>query len=70
MPVKSNNNPHTIRAVPVEVSLLEAEIPLELFLSLSDFPPIIKVIETIIKTVSINKEDINSGDIIFPRTHI
>jgi hypothetical protein len=70
MPVSSNNNPQTIRAVPVEVSLLEAEIPLELFLSLSNFPRIMKAIATISKTIFIIKKDINSGDTIFPQKHI
>ncbi len=55
--------------VPVEVSLLEAEMPLELLLSLSDFPLITRAIEMIITTTFIMKEDINSGATIFPRKH-
>jgi len=59
-----------IRPVPVEVSLLEAEIPLELLLSLNDFPRIIKPIDIIITTPFIIKEDTNSEDKIFPQKHI
>jgi len=64
------NAPHIIRAVPVEVSLLEAEIPLELLLSLKSFPLIINPIDMIIITPFIIKEDINSGDTTFPLKHI
>jgi len=60
------NTPHKIKAVPVEVSLLEAEIPLELLLSLNNFPLIIKAIDMIIITPFIIKDDINSGDTTFP----
>ena len=54
-----------IKAVPVEVSLLEAESPLELFLSLNDFPRMIRKTEMIITTPLIIKEDISSDDILF-----
>jgi len=65
--VRNNNNPHTIKAVPVEVSLLEAEIPLELLLSLNDFPRVIRAIEMIITTPFIIKEDITSDTTRFPQ---
>lgn len=63
------NTPQTINAVPVEVSLLEAEIPLELFLSLNRFPFITSAIEMIITSTFIIKADKNSADIRFPLEH-
>jgi hypothetical protein len=62
--------PQIINAVPVEVPLLEAEIPLELLLSLNDLPLITNEMETIKIIPLINIEDINSGDINFPQKHI
>lgn len=64
------SKPQIIRAVPVEVSLLEAEIPLELLLSLNNFPLMTKPIDMIIITPFIIKEDINSGDTTFPLKYI
>lgn len=64
------STPQMIKAVPVEVSLLDAEIPLELLLSLNDFPLIIRTTEIIMTTVFIINEDINSGDTKFPIKHL
>jgi hypothetical protein len=53
--------------VPVDVSLLEAEIPLELLLPLNSVPLIIRVVEIIITPPFIIKEYINSDAIRFPQ---
>ncbi len=66
----NTSDPQIINAVPVEVPLLEAEIPLELLLSLNDLPLIANAIEKIKTIPFINREDINSGDMNFPRKHI
>jgi hypothetical protein len=68
--VINNYSPHKIRAVAVDVSLLAAEIPVELLLLLNNFPLIIRLVEIIITAPFIIKEDIKSGATIFPQKHI
>lgn len=60
------NTPQIINAVPADVSLLEAEIPAELLFCLNNFPLTIRPNDTMITTIFITIDKINSGKTLVP----